>query len=88
MTENRGDITRTFLAVLSIGVLIGTSLWIIKPFLGAVIWAVTIVTATWPLMAAIQHRLWGRSPNRLGEVTDHPGGPASADMAGRCASPR
>jgi predicted PurR-regulated permease PerM len=60
MTENRGDITRTFLAVLSIGVLIGTSLWIIKPFLGAVIWAVTIVTATWPLMAAIQHRLWGR----------------------------
>jgi predicted PurR-regulated permease PerM len=60
MIEARGDITRTFLAVLFIGVLIGTSIWILKPFLGAAIWAVTIVTATWPLMAAIQRRLWGR----------------------------
>ena len=54
------DITRVFLAVLSIGVLIGTSLWILQPFLGAAIWAVTIVTATWPLMLSIQNRLWGR----------------------------
>ncbi len=60
MTEPRGDITRTFLAVLFIGVLIGTSLWILKPFLGAAIWAATIVTATWPLLVAIQRRLWGR----------------------------
>jgi predicted PurR-regulated permease PerM len=60
MGQTRGDITRTFLAVLFIGALIGTSLWILKPFLGAAIWAVTIVTATWPLMAAIQRQLWGR----------------------------
>jgi len=46
--------------VLFIGALIGTSLWILLPFLGAVIWAVTIVTATWPLMISIQGRLWGR----------------------------
>ena len=50
MAETQRDITRTFLAVLFIGALLGTSLWILKPFLGAAIWAVTIVTATWPLM--------------------------------------
>ncbi len=60
MYQTRHDITRTFLAILFIGALIGTSIWILKPFLGAAIWAVTIVTATWPLMAAIQRRLWKR----------------------------
>jgi len=58
--ETQRDITRTFLAVLFIGALIGTSLWILRPFLGAAIWAVTIVTATWPLMIYFQRRLWGR----------------------------
>jgi predicted PurR-regulated permease PerM len=60
MTTVQRDITRTVLAVLFIGVLIGASLWILKPFLGAAIWAVTIATATWPLMISIQGRLWGR----------------------------
>jgi predicted PurR-regulated permease PerM len=60
VSETQRDITRTVLAVLFIGALIGTSLWILLPFLGAVIWAVTIVTATWPLMMSIQSRLWGR----------------------------
>jgi predicted PurR-regulated permease PerM len=60
MTENQRDITRTFFAVLFIGSLLGTSLWILKPFMGAAIWSVTIVTATWPLMVSIQGRLWGR----------------------------
>jgi hypothetical protein len=58
--ETQRDITRIFLAVLFIGVLIGTSIWILRPFLGAAIWAVTIVTATWPLMIYFQRRLWGR----------------------------
>jgi predicted PurR-regulated permease PerM len=60
MTDTRRDITRTLFAVLFIGALLGTSLWILKPFLGAAIWSVTIVTATWPLMMSIQRRLWGR----------------------------
>jgi predicted PurR-regulated permease PerM len=60
MTEAQRDITRIFLAVLFLGALIGTSIWIIKPFLGAAIWAVTIVTATWPLLVMIERRLWGR----------------------------
>lgn len=60
MAETPRDITRVFLAILFLAALIGTSLWILKPFLGAAIWAVMIVTATWPLMAFIQSRLWGR----------------------------
>jgi predicted PurR-regulated permease PerM len=60
MTEIQRDMTRIFLAVLFLGALIATSLWIIRPFFGAAIWAVTIVTATWPLLISIQGRLWGR----------------------------
>jgi len=60
MTEVRRDITRNFLALLFVGGLIATSLWILQPFLGAAIWAVTIVVATWPLMISLQVRLWGR----------------------------
>ncbi len=59
-SEHRPDIPRIFLGVLALGGLIGTSIWILQPFIGAAIWAVMIVTATWPLMIAIQNRLWGR----------------------------
>lgn len=60
MIETQRDIARIFFALLFIGVLLGMSFWILKPFLGAALWAVTIVTATWPLMTSIQGRLWGR----------------------------
>jgi predicted PurR-regulated permease PerM len=60
MTRIPSDISRTVLTVLFIGALIGAALWILKPFIGAAIWAVTIVTATWPLMISIQNLLWGR----------------------------
>ena len=52
------DITRTALAVLFIGVLIAFSFWILRPFLGAAVWATMIVVATWPVMLAIQARMW------------------------------
>jgi predicted PurR-regulated permease PerM len=58
MAEVHRDITRTVLGVLFIGVLIGSSLWILRPFLGATVWAATIVVATWPVMISIQKRLW------------------------------
>ena len=54
------EVTRTTLAVLSIGALIGTSIWIMRPFLVAMVWATMIVVATWPLMIALQRRLRGR----------------------------
>jgi predicted PurR-regulated permease PerM len=60
MAEIRGDITRIVLAVLFIVALIGASIWILLPFLGAVVWSATIVVATWPLMIALQKRLWNK----------------------------
>jgi predicted PurR-regulated permease PerM len=57
MTEARSDIARTTLAVVFIVVLIGACLWILQPFLPAVIWATTVVIATWPLMRRAQASL-------------------------------
>jgi predicted PurR-regulated permease PerM len=55
----RHDLAQRTLGVLVLAGLIGTSLWILKPFLPALIWAVTLVIATWPIMRQLQHRLWG-----------------------------
>lgn len=54
------DVTRTTLMVLFIGMLIAACFWVVRPFLTAFIWATMIVVATWPLLLAIQARLWGR----------------------------
>ena len=59
--SSRGDLTRTVLAVLLIVVLIGASLWVMRPFLLAIIWAAMIVVATWPMMLKLQDRLRGRA---------------------------
>ena len=54
------DITRTTLAVLFIGILIVASFWILRPFLTALVWATMIVVTTWPVMLAVEKRLWNR----------------------------
>jgi len=54
------EVTRTTLAVLSIGMLIAASFWILRPFLVATIWATMIVVATWPLLLSLQRWLGGR----------------------------
>jgi predicted PurR-regulated permease PerM len=59
-TDLRHDLTRTVLAVLFIFALIAASFWILRPFLAAVIWSTMIVVSTWPIMLAIQHRLWNK----------------------------
>jgi predicted PurR-regulated permease PerM len=60
MSEKFNDLTRIILGTLFIVALIGISLWILVPFLAAIIWAATIVVATWPLMIKLQKVLWGR----------------------------
>jgi predicted PurR-regulated permease PerM len=40
--------------------LAAASFWVLRPFLPALIWAATIVIATWPLMLKLQRVLWGR----------------------------
>jgi predicted PurR-regulated permease PerM len=54
------DLARIVLSVLFLGGLLILSLWILKPFLPALLWATTIVIATWPLMLRVQAALWNR----------------------------
>src|SRR6185295_14830069 len=54
------DLARTTLGVLAIGLMISASLWVLQPFLGALVWATMVVVATWPIMLAVQARLGGR----------------------------
>src|SRR5688500_560799 len=61
MAELRGrELTRILLTVIVIGGLIAASLWILRPFLGAIIWATMIVVATWPQFLALQRRVGRR----------------------------
>jgi predicted PurR-regulated permease PerM len=60
MTTARRDLARTVFSVLFIGVLVAASLWILRPFLPALIWATMITVATWPVMLWLQQVLWGR----------------------------
>ena len=52
------DLTRTLLGIVCVGALIVAAFWIVRPFLAAAIWAMTIVVVTWPLLLRLQHRLW------------------------------
>src|SRR6266436_5012174 len=58
--EGQSDLTRTTLAVLFVGGMIAACFWILRPFLPAIIWATTLVVATWPIMLRVQLRLWNK----------------------------
>ena len=60
MNELPVEITRTVLAILFMGLLIASSLWILSPFLAAIVWATLIAVATWPLMRSVERLLGGR----------------------------
>ncbi len=60
MTEHRPEIGRTLLNVVAILALIVASFWILRPFIGALVWATTSVVATWPLLLKLQRMLWGK----------------------------
>jgi predicted PurR-regulated permease PerM len=53
------DLGRSTLAIIFIAGLIVICLWILRPFLPAVVWAATLAIATWPLMRRVEARLWG-----------------------------
>ena len=54
------DIGRITLSVLFIGGLLVASFWVMQPFLPAILWATTLVLATWPLMLWVQRRFGNR----------------------------
>ena len=60
MNNASRDLTHNTLLLLFIGLLIGASFWILKPFLLALIWAIMIVVATWPLLLGAQSWLGGK----------------------------
>ena len=63
------DLTRITLSVLGIGLLIGGSLWVLLPFLSALLWATMIVVSTWPFMLRLQERFGGRRGAAVGVMT-------------------
>jgi predicted PurR-regulated permease PerM len=66
MPEIRRDLARNLLAVIVIVGLVGLSLWVLRPFLAAGVWAVMIVVATWPMFIELEVRLGGRRGLAIG----------------------
>ncbi len=60
MANESRDLARTMLVLLFIGGLMLASFLVMRPFLPAMVWATTLVIATWPLMLAAQSALGGR----------------------------
>ena len=54
------DLARLILAIIAILGLLLLSLWILSPFFTAMIWALMIVVACWPLLIRLQRVLIGR----------------------------
>ena len=59
-TPQRSELGRITLSVLFIGGLIAGSLWVLRPFLAAFVWATMIVVATWPLLRRVERACGGR----------------------------
>ena len=60
MTPQPLDLARVTLLVLVIAGLSLGSYVVVRPFLTPILWSAVVVTATWPLMLAVQKALWGR----------------------------
>jgi predicted PurR-regulated permease PerM len=60
MAERQFELTRDTLAVVFLFALIAASVWILLPFLGAIVWAIMIVVATWPVLLRLQRWLLNR----------------------------
>ena len=54
------DLARTTIGVFFMVGLAVAALWILRPFLAAIVWATMIVVAMWPLMLRLQARLRGK----------------------------
>lgn len=60
VTARHQDLGRITLSVLFITGLLVTSAWIMRPFLPAILWATTLVLATWPLLLRVQRHAGNR----------------------------
>ena len=69
MTDVRRDLARNTLAIICIIGLIGLSLWVLRPFLAATVWATMIVVATWPLLKSLEARFGHRRTPAVAVMT-------------------
>ncbi|GAB3629788.1 membrane protein [Pandoraea terrae] len=60
LANTPSELARNLLIILVLSLLMIGTLWVLLPFLPALIWAATIVVATWPLLIGLQRRMWGR----------------------------
>jgi predicted PurR-regulated permease PerM len=51
------DLTRHLLVVVLLVLLVGGSLWVMRPFIPAIVWATMIVVSTWSVMRAVEKHL-------------------------------
>jgi predicted PurR-regulated permease PerM len=59
-TPQSRDLARGTLAVVFILGLTAVSIWILSPFIAALIWATTLVVATWPILLWLQKSFGGK----------------------------
>ena len=69
MSEPTRDLIRSLLQVCFVGALFAGCFWVLRPFLLPMIWAGTIVVATWPLLLAVEARLGGSRPLAVAAMT-------------------
>jgi predicted PurR-regulated permease PerM len=60
MLPHYQDLGRATLLVLFIGGLLIASFWVLQPFLPAILWATTLVVATWPVMLWVERHAGNR----------------------------
>jgi len=59
-SEPRAEIFRTVLLLVLIFSLLVLSLWVMRPFIAAIVWATMTTVATWPILLALQRKAGGR----------------------------
>jgi predicted PurR-regulated permease PerM len=63
MTERHrapGDITHATLSVLFVALLVGSTFWVLRPFLTSIMWALIVCITTWPILQRLDSLLAGR----------------------------
>jgi predicted PurR-regulated permease PerM len=69
MNQVREDLARKTLGVICLVLLIVGSLWVLRPFLAATIWATMLVVSTWPILESVQARLGNRRAPAVAVMT-------------------
>jgi len=59
-SESRAEVFRTVLLLVVVFALLALSIWVLRPFIPAIVWATMTVVATWPILLAVQRKAGGR----------------------------